>query len=175
MKSANSQLGAWWTWMFMTNHWNLPQGAASVMLGLAAPIRIIKWQVEWGSWKSCSATHFSISPHIPAKWMSAVLTFQLTYDLVYLGRSAQSRRTMWPSTPLQLPLPSIPNASGWNDGPACFPNPLSPDRGGGTSGPFCHWVPMTQAQSQTLFPLWFTAKSAFCFPVWGCYDIRFIW
>ena len=104
------------------------------MLGLAAPITESSNGKLSGDLGSHVVQPISLSLDIPTQWMSAALTFQLTYDLVYLGWSAQGRRTMWPSTPLQLPLPSVPNASGWHDGPACFPNPFSPDRGGGPQG-----------------------------------------
>ena len=111
-----------------------PSGGSFSSVGLGSSYhRIIKWQVEWGSWKSCSATHFSLSGH-PHSMDECGSNLPTNLWPGVLGWSTQSRRTMWPSTPLQLPLPSVPSVSGWHDGPACFPNPFSPDRGGGPQG-----------------------------------------
>lgn len=50
-----------------------------------------------------------------------------------------------------------------------------PATGGGKPQGLACQVPTIQAQSEMLRLLWFTAKSAFCFPVWGWCDTRFIW
>ena len=71
--------------LFVTNQWNLPQGAASVLLGLAAPITESSNGKLSGDLGSHVVQPISLSLDIPTQWMSAALTFQLTYDLVYLG------------------------------------------------------------------------------------------
>lgn len=50
-----------------------------------------------------------------------------------------------------------------------------PATGGGKPQGLACQVPTIQAQSEMLHLLWFTAKSAFCFSVWGWCDTRFIW
>lgn len=71
------------------------------------------------------------------------------------------------SPPSSLPLPTPPD---WNDRAACSQT-LCPGSGGGGgySELYLSSSPHDTAQSEKLFPLWFTAKSAFCFPVWGCW------
>lgn len=161
MKSISSQAGTWQTWI------------TDASLGNLGPVRSPHGVImaSWvGNMEVMQCNPFS-SPAPPSHSMQPLPT-TLSWRIWFPQPSAEGPPVWGPPPPASLPTPL--HLVEMRELPV--PQPYLPGRGwdGGLGALFVikfSWHRL----SETLFLLWFTAKSAFCFPVWGCYDIRFFW